>query len=123
MSRYCLTVTCPSRRGIVAAISTFLAANGCSITDSAQFDDQDTDRFFMRISAVGETGVTRDELQERFAPIAEAFDNARTTDEIAKAEAMAARASKAGVVSKAGLDRLREKRAAAVARVSAGAAA
>ncbi|PPC77544.1 formyltetrahydrofolate deformylase [Pokkaliibacter plantistimulans] len=73
MSRYCLTVTCTSRRGIVAAISTFLAENGCSITDSAQFDDLDTNRFFMRISAVGETGITLADLKERFAPIAEEF--------------------------------------------------
>jgi len=74
MPRYCLTVTCPCRRGIVAAISTFLADNGCSITDSAQFDDPDTGRFFMRTSVVAETGATRAQLQERFAPVAQAFD-------------------------------------------------
>ncbi|MGY3727677.1 MULTISPECIES: formyltetrahydrofolate deformylase [Cobetia] len=73
MSRYCLTVTCPSRRGIVAAISAYLSENGCTITDSAQFDDPDTDRFFMRISAVAETGVTHDALLKGFVPIAEEF--------------------------------------------------
>ncbi|WP_110709456.1 formyltetrahydrofolate deformylase [Salinicola sp. CR57] len=76
MSRYCLTVTCSSRRGVVAAIAGFLADNGCSITDSAQFDDPDTGRFFMRISAVAETGVTQDELKERFDPIARELEMA-----------------------------------------------
>jgi len=74
MPRYCLTVTCPCRRGIVAAISAFLADNGCSITDSAQFDDPDTGRFFMRTSVVAQTGATREELQQRFVPVAQAFD-------------------------------------------------
>jgi len=74
MPRSCLTVTCPSRRGIVAAISTFLADHGCSITDSAQFDDPDTDRFFMRTSFVAETGIAREELQARFVSVARDFD-------------------------------------------------
>ncbi|HEY0212045.1 MAG TPA: formyltetrahydrofolate deformylase, partial [Paenirhodobacter sp.] len=38
MTKYCLTVTCPTKRGIVAAISTYLAGKGCNITDSSQFD-------------------------------------------------------------------------------------
>ena len=29
MKTYTLTVSCPSRRGIVAAITTYLARNGC----------------------------------------------------------------------------------------------
>ncbi|WP_372803252.1 ACT domain-containing protein, partial [Paracoccus seriniphilus] len=45
MTTYCLTVTCPSQRGIVAAISSFLADHGCNITDSSQFDDQETGQF------------------------------------------------------------------------------
>ncbi|MDK3018932.1 ACT domain-containing protein, partial [Pseudodonghicola flavimaris] len=39
MTTYCLTVTCPSTRGIVAAIANYLADQGCNITDSSQFDD------------------------------------------------------------------------------------
>jgi len=57
MTKYCLTVTCASTRGIVAAISTYLAAQGCNITDSSQFDDAETGRFFMRVSFVSEEGV------------------------------------------------------------------
>ncbi|RJE79838.1 formyltetrahydrofolate deformylase [Paracoccus sp. JM45] len=71
MSTYCLTVTCPSRRGIVAAISTFLAENDCNITDSAQFDDQETGHFFMRVSFVPEEGAQFDALSQGFVAVAE----------------------------------------------------
>ncbi|MBX2806396.1 MAG: formyltetrahydrofolate deformylase [Hyphomicrobiales bacterium] len=74
MNKYCLTVTCPSRLGIVAAISAFLAENTCNITDSSQFDDQETGRFFMRISFVPEGRAKLDALSEAFAPISERFD-------------------------------------------------
>lgn len=37
MTEFALTVTCPSRRGVVAAIATYLADSGCNITDSSQF--------------------------------------------------------------------------------------
>ncbi len=73
MADYVLTVTCPTRRGIVAAISGMLASNGCNITDSAQFDDQDNDRFFMRVSVDSQEGRSAEELREAFAPIAEEF--------------------------------------------------
>ncbi|MDO5604737.1 MAG: formyltetrahydrofolate deformylase [Paracoccus sp. (in: a-proteobacteria)] len=56
MSDLVLTVTCPARRGIVAAVSGFLADHGCNITDSAQFDDMENDRFFMRVSFRDEDG-------------------------------------------------------------------
>ncbi len=73
MSRYCLTVTCASTRGIVAAIAGFLADHGCNITDSSQFDDAETGAFFMRISFVAETGTALAGLQADFAPIAARF--------------------------------------------------
>ena len=73
MSDFVLTVACVSRRGIVAAVASFLAENGCNITDSAQFDDQANGRFFMRVSFRSETGATGAQLREAFPPIAEAF--------------------------------------------------
>lgn len=74
MTKYCLTVTCPSTRGIVAAISTYLAAQGCNITDSSQFDDEETGRFFMRVSFVPESGAALAALQEGLAAAAAEFD-------------------------------------------------
>ena len=74
MTHYILTVQCPSRRGIVAAIAGFLAENGCNITDSAQFDDPQTGRFFMRTAFRSETGVTLEVLKAGYAAIADEFE-------------------------------------------------
>ncbi|MDB2552043.1 formyltetrahydrofolate deformylase [Paracoccus sp. (in: a-proteobacteria)] len=73
MNSYTLRVTCASTRGIVAAISGFLAQHDCNITDSAQFDDAETGNFFMRMSFRSEGGATLDGLQADFAPIAGKF--------------------------------------------------
>jgi formyltetrahydrofolate deformylase len=73
MTKYCLTVTCPTTRGIVAAIAGFLTENGCNITDSSQFDDMQTGRFFMRVSFVSEEGKDLETLREAFAETAEDF--------------------------------------------------
>ncbi|TXR54436.1 formyltetrahydrofolate deformylase [Reinekea thalattae] len=73
MSKFCLTVSCPARRGIVAAISGFLAEKGCSIADSAQFDDPDTRHFFTRISLESEEGASLEQLQQGFTAIANEF--------------------------------------------------
>ncbi|MGB6228631.1 MAG: formyltetrahydrofolate deformylase [Litorimonas sp.] len=73
MTRHVLTVTCLSKRGIVAAIATFLSGKGCNIVDSAQFDDDETGNFFMRVSFVSEEGATGEEIREEFAAVAEPF--------------------------------------------------
>ncbi len=72
-SSYALTVHCPSTRGIVAAVAGFLAAQGCNITDSAQFDDLGTGSFFMRVSFLSETGAELPALEAAFAAVAEEF--------------------------------------------------
>ena len=74
MTAFVMTVTCPSRRGIVAAISGFLNDHGCNITDSAQFDDQETGNFFTRTTFASETGATLEQLIEAFGPIGTAFN-------------------------------------------------
>ncbi|MER5172880.1 formyltetrahydrofolate deformylase [Thioclava kandeliae] len=85
MTKYCLTVTCPTKRGIVAAISGFLADKGCNITDSAQFDDLETGNFFMRVSFASETGNDVESLRAEFDPVAAGFDmNFAFHDEAAK---------------------------------------
>ena len=73
MSHYILTVTSPTARGIVAAISGYLAKAGCNITDSMQFDDTVTGRFFMRVSFNSEEGVDQQRLEAGFAPVASPF--------------------------------------------------
>jgi formyltetrahydrofolate deformylase len=73
MTTYVLTATCPSARGIVASLSSFLSGMGCNIVDSAQFDDLNTGRFFIRISFVSEEGKDANALSEGLKPIAERF--------------------------------------------------
>ncbi|UHS57349.1 formyltetrahydrofolate deformylase [Agrobacterium vaccinii] len=73
MTTYVLTVACTSKRGIVAAISGYLADKGCNIVDSSQFDDLETGKFFMRVSFISEEGESMDNIQSGFAPIATEF--------------------------------------------------
>jgi formyltetrahydrofolate deformylase len=53
MSQYVLTLSCPDRPGIVAAVSGALAERGCNIVESQQFGDPSTGRFFMRTQFEG----------------------------------------------------------------------
>jgi formyltetrahydrofolate deformylase len=71
--RLALRVQCRSTRGIVAAISSYLADQGGNITDSAQFDDQTTGSFFMRTSFISEAGKDLAALQASFGPVAKKF--------------------------------------------------
>lgn len=73
MQNYVLTVSCQSRLGIVAAISGYLAGMGCNIVDSAQFDDLDTGRFFMRVSFITENGKSFEEISGGFQADADKF--------------------------------------------------
>lgn len=74
MTTYVLTVACKSTRGIVAAVSGFLAEMGCNITDSSQFDDLGTGRFFMRVGFISEKGAARQDLASGLKPITENFE-------------------------------------------------
>src|SRR5829696_1887653 len=69
-----LTLSCPNRPGIVAAVSGRLFEAGCNILDAQQFDDTETGRFFMRVvfnpvDGPGDPGALRQSLTlvaERF---------------------------------------------------------
>lgn len=74
MTDLCLTVTCRAKRGIIAAISSFLAKHGCIITHSSQFDDVDTERFFMRVNLTSEEGQSLDQLSDAFKEVAGSFN-------------------------------------------------
>ena len=49
MPSYTLTLHCPNRPGIVAAVATCLFEAGGNITEAQQFDDVATREFFMRV--------------------------------------------------------------------------
>jgi formyltetrahydrofolate deformylase len=73
-SQHVLTLSCPDRPGIVSAVSTFLAHNGQNILDAQQFDDVETNKFFMRVVfTAADLAVELPALQTGFAAIAERF--------------------------------------------------
>ena len=47
--RYTLSLSCPDRVGIVAAVSNFLAAHSGWITEASQHTEHELSRFFMRV--------------------------------------------------------------------------
>jgi formyltetrahydrofolate deformylase len=71
---FVLTLSCADRPGIVAAIAGLLAGNGCNITDSAQFGDVKSGRFFMRVSFSAPAAFSRAAAQRLFMPAVERFN-------------------------------------------------
>ncbi len=66
-NRYILTLSCADVRGIVAAVSGFLADNFGFIIESAQFGDESTGRFFLRIEfRMEQGGKSQDALKKLF---------------------------------------------------------
>ncbi|MDD9841313.1 MAG: formyltetrahydrofolate deformylase [Alphaproteobacteria bacterium] len=83
MTIYVLNLVCPDKPGIVAAVSSFLCAQNMNITQSNQFGDADTGRFFMRVGFEKTKEKTKDKankkqtqtdieaLKSAFAPLGE----------------------------------------------------
>lgn len=70
-ANFVLTLSCADRPGIVAAITTELAALGANIAESNQFWDRETGRFFMRLAFAAPDGMSRDSIEKALkAPIA-----------------------------------------------------
>jgi formyltetrahydrofolate deformylase len=71
---FVLTLVCPDRRGIVFGVSRFLIERDCNILDSAQFGDQATGTFCMRIHFAAEgAAIDVRQLREAFEPVAAEF--------------------------------------------------
>ncbi|MFC5508032.1 MULTISPECIES: formyltetrahydrofolate deformylase [Hyphomicrobiales] len=69
-----LTLSCPDRPGIVAAVSTLLFEANCNILDAQQFDDVETGRFFMRVVfARLEVSPPHDAIAASVADLAQRF--------------------------------------------------
>ncbi|WP_027212634.1 formyltetrahydrofolate deformylase [Burkholderia sp. WSM2232] len=61
-----LTLQCEDRPGLVAAVTTCLAAHGGNIVAAAQFNDRKADRFFMRMEIDVPSADTLGALQRAF---------------------------------------------------------
>ncbi|CAI9402266.1 formyltetrahydrofolate deformylase [Nocardioides sp. T2.26MG-1] len=74
MSEFVLILSCPDRPGIVHAVTGFLVERGANITESQQFGDPLSGRFFMRIAVDVPGTVDEATLRAEFAPVAETFE-------------------------------------------------
>ncbi|GAA1070601.1 formyltetrahydrofolate deformylase [Nocardiopsis composta] len=75
---FVLTLSCPDGRGIVAAVANLLAEHGCNITESQQYGDHYTGRFFLRTQFIAEARpgagpIGEDGLRAAFAGLAAAL--------------------------------------------------
>ena len=72
--QFVLSLSCPDRPGIVAAVSTMLFDSGQNILDAQQFNDIETGRFFMRVvfTGAGNEHALAD-LRARFEDVATRF--------------------------------------------------
>ena len=84
--RFTLTVSCPDRAGIIAAVSGFIAEHGGFIVEASYHTELEAQRFFMRQEIRADSlPFDADEFRERFAPLAETFGMAwRLSDSAVK---------------------------------------
>ncbi len=68
-TEFVLTLACPNRPGIVAAVANHLLTLGGDIRDAQQFDDAESGRFFMRVVFAAPAATT----EADFKPLAEKF--------------------------------------------------
>jgi formyltetrahydrofolate deformylase len=72
--RYTLSLSCPDRVGIVAAVSSFIASQNGWITEAQHHSDQTALRFFMRQEILADSlNLNIEEFREQFSPIADKF--------------------------------------------------
>jgi formyltetrahydrofolate deformylase len=72
-ANFVLTLSCADRPGIVAAVTTELAALNANIAESNQFWDRETGTFFMRLAFTAPDGVDRDAIERALRPVIERF--------------------------------------------------
>ena len=72
---FIFTGTCRAGSGVVAAVTSFLADSDCYICALEQFDDESTDKFFMRaVFRRQENSPSIDQMAEAFAEVSDKFD-------------------------------------------------
>ena len=73
-AQYVLTLSCPNKPGIVAGVSAYLFGESCNILDAQQYDDTQSNVFFMRVvfNLVGETPFEK--ISAGFADLAKTFN-------------------------------------------------
>lgn len=72
--RYTLTISCPDRAGIIAAVSGFIAQHGGFIVEASYHTEHEEQRFFMRQEIRADSlPFEAEEFRRRFSPLAAEF--------------------------------------------------
>jgi len=75
MHRYTLTISCPDRVGIIAAVTGFISQHGGFIIEASYHTEQEAQRFFMRQEIRADSlPFNADDFRLRFSPLADEFD-------------------------------------------------
>ncbi len=76
MAGHCVVlISCPDRRGIVAAVTAFVFAHGGNIVDLQQHTDHVDGAFFQRVEfELDHLDLARDEIEAALAPVVDQFD-------------------------------------------------
>ena len=82
--QFVVTLTCDDKPGIVAAVTTELAAIGANIAESNQFWDRQTNRFFLRIAFMLPDGVGRDGVERALRPASDRFGMKMSISDLAQ---------------------------------------
>ena len=83
---YTLTISCPDRSGIIAAVSGFIAKHNGWIVEASYHTDLEAQRFFMRQEILADSlPFTLDEFQTQFSGLASEFNmDWRISDSVRK---------------------------------------
>ena len=74
-NNYILIATCRAGTGVVAAVTSYLANRDCYICALEQFDDESTNRFFMRaVFRTQDNSPPIDKIKESFSEVAETLN-------------------------------------------------
>ena len=81
-----LLLVCPDRKGIVAAVASFLADRDASIVEAKQFNDHLTQRFYMRavFTAAGPRFPALETWRTEFAALAARLDMSWQIEDVAR---------------------------------------
>lgn len=73
--RYTLTISCPDRAGIIAAVTGFIAQHGGFIVEASYHTDLETQHFFMRQEILADSlPFDANEFRRRFAQLSDEFE-------------------------------------------------
>lgn len=74
-NQYILTASCMARTDVVATVTTYLADRDCYICALEQFDDESTNKFFMRaVFRCQQKSPAIDDIRATFPDIAGSYD-------------------------------------------------